>query len=250
MLLVCDIGNSYIKTAVFDRKKLIKFKADTSLSAILKRIKVENVNEVAVTSVVPKKLTRFKSALNKQRVNLFEVNREVNFNLKIDYETPQTLGMDRLCSAEGAYYLLHTKYKSKNFVKGDYLISVDCGTATTVNVIKHPNNFLGGLIAPGMQMMFNSLNANTAQLPKVEITDYYSFIGKSTKSAIASGVINSITGLLNQVIHSLHPEPKLIFITGGNAKHISPHLKFNYIDEKMLVLYGIKSIYDKNKVTN
>lgn len=250
MLLVLDIGNSFIKSAVFDGKKLIKFKAEKNLSAIIKLINQNNFEQIAVVSVVPKKLKHLKDSLKKQKVKIFEIEGNLKFNLKIEYKTPQTLGMDRLCSAEGAYYLKQTKYKSIKFNNGDFLVSIDCGTATTVNIIKYPNKFLGGLIAPGMEMMFNALNSATAQLPKVNYSQYNGFIGNSTQSAIASGVINSITGLLNQAIYSFDRTPKLVFVTGGNTKYILPYLKFKYIEEKMLVLYGIKAIYDKNNIAS
>jgi type III pantothenate kinase len=102
-------------------------------------------------------------------------------------------------------------------------------------------------------MMFQALQNETAQLPEVKINDYKNFIGNSTKSSIASGVINSALGMINQTINYLKGKNKkskiLIYVTGGNAEFILPHFKFNYVYEKGLVLYGIKAVYE-NTIKN
>ena len=247
MLIVCDIGNSFIKSAVFRNNKLYDYNAKRDFSSVLNSAKRENAREIAVTSVVPSKLRLLKKKLAKDyHLKPFIINKNLKFNISIKYSTPQTLGMDRICSAEGAYYLFKTSPESDKYGKNDYLFCIDCGTATTINVILFPNNFLGGVIAPGLEMMFASLHKRTAQLPKITADHYKTIIGNSTKSSIASGVINSTVGMIHQTIASLSEQPKKIFITGGNAKYIIPHLRFDVKYEKALVLYGIKAIYEKN----
>jgi type III pantothenate kinase len=98
--------------------------------------------------------------------------------------------------------------------------------------------------------MFESLNKNTAQLPFVTESDYINMIGTSTKSSIASGVINSIAGLLEMVDNDLknnrQADSVLFYTTGGNAEKINQYLtvKFEYVRE--LVLIGVNEIYKNN----
>jgi type III pantothenate kinase len=248
MLIACDIGNSYIKSALFKKDKLTNFNLCKDFSHTFQLLRRTEVKEIAVASVVPSKLILLKKKLSEDySIKPFVIDRKKKFSLSINYTTPETLGMDRICSAEGAYYLFTLQPAAKNVIPGDCILSIDCGTATTVNVIQYPNNFVGGVIAPGLDMMFASLSSNTAQLPSVSPKDFKAVLGNSTKTAIASGVINSISGMINQVVSDLPKTPKKIYITGGNARFVLPLLKFEVIHEKALVLYGIKAIYDRNR---
>ena len=248
MLLVCDIGNSKIKFGIFDCDNLIEnFSFAHSQIEELKKLKF-SIDQTVFTSVVPE--------INSKLINIIEsffdhspvyINSNSQFNLRLDYKTPETLGIDRLCGSEGAYHL----FKSiKNFEENDIILSIDFGTATTINIIKYDGIFIGGLIAPGLKMMFNSLNEKTAQLPLVELSDLGDgFIGRSTKESIAAGVLNSTLGLIEKSIDhfkkmKLNPH---IFITGGNADIIKEFFKFDFVYEKDLVLIGIKEIYKLNQ---
>jgi type III pantothenate kinase len=97
-------------------------------------------------------------------------------------------------------------------------------------------------------MMFKSLKNETAQLPRVKASEYKSLIGNSTKSSIASGVINATMGAIQRTtdyIKQKNSKSRVkIFITGGNAKFMLPYLSYDYVYEQGLVLYGIKAIYD------
>ena len=256
MLFVCDIGNSRIKTGFFNKDKIAGIKVFEDVDSVIKSISTKRLTEAAVSSVVPGKLKYFKKAFRKA-VNFDKscvkfkpviINKDSNFNLKIEYETPDTLGIDRICSAEGAFYLYKLKEDSIDYNKNIFILSIDFGTATTINMIKYNGIFTGGLIAPGIGMMFKSLKNETAQLPEVKTYGYKNLIGSSTKSSIASGVINSTLGLINQTINYLKGKNKLIktvvYVTGGNAEYILPYLEFDYILEEALVLYGIKAVYE------
>ncbi len=101
-------------------------------------------------------------------------------------------------------------------------------------------------------MMFKSLNNNTAQLPQAYAADYKNIIGKSTRESIASGVMNSAAGLLDlsirRIKEELEPEKIYFYVTGGNYERIKPFLGFAHYYKDSLVLYGVKAIYDKNKI--
>ncbi len=251
MLLACDIGNTNIKTGLFSDDKLTEKMLFNNIESFNAYLHTKSVHNFAVSSVVPE-LT--KKIINESIVlkNFcpFIITKEVKFNLKISYDSPETLGIDRLCSAEGAFSLYKSTEDYKNFDDKTYILAIDLGTATTINIVSYPGEFNGGIIAPGITMMFESLNRSTAQLPNVSEKYYNNFIGRNTRSSIASGVINSGIGLIKSTIGYLKSEMKAkelkIFITGGNAEKLLPYFNFEYKFVPELVLLGVKTIYDKN----
>lgn len=252
MLLTFDIGNTNIKAGLFDKSKLIEqkhFKNILTLTDYLKGKKY--ITGSAVSSVVPEKQKEVSEIVYKLfNISCFIISNKVRFNLNINYDTPETLGTDRICSSEGAFYLFKNSEDFKEYNAETYVITIDFGTATTINIIDYPGSFIGGIISPGLRMMFNSLSKSTAQLPDVEPSDYLDIIGRTTKASIATGVINSSIGLIDKVLsyikNELSAKKIKIFITGGNAGYFPQHLKYDFEYEKSLVLYGIKAIYDLN----
>src|ERR1039458_7206382 len=120
MLLTCDIGNTNIKTGI------AFFNEITSLSVLIKKNKYR---DIVVSSVVPSKTQKLTDNLSDLNLNPIIINKNSIFNLKIDYDSPETLGIDRICSAEGAYNL----YCRDNILKKDQvIITIDLGTATTL----------------------------------------------------------------------------------------------------------------------
>jgi pantothenate kinase type III len=106
------------------------------------------------------------------------------------------------------------------------------------------------MILPGIEMMFGSLQKNTDQLPSASERDYKNFIGTSTNSSIASGIINSHAGLINMLRNYLikkQAEEIKIFATGGNSERIIPYLNFDFDHERALVLIGINAVCRKLK---
>ena len=251
MLLVCDIGNTRIKTALFNRNRIIDFKSFTSINKIIASYRQKNISSVAFSSVVPNISKEFKSQIEKRiKISPFRIDNSLNFNLKINHSTPEYVGTDRICSAEGAFYLFKRSRNFKKYNKDDIILTIDLGTATTLNFVKYPGVFTGGIIAPGIRMMSESLHSQTALLPVVSSAEYKKIIGRNTKEAISSGVINSTIGLIEKSINELKSKNKFakvhIHITGGNAQQIIPYLKIKHKFVPELVLIGIKAVYEKN----
>ena len=251
MLLTIDIGNSSIKAAIFEKNKLVQHFREKDPPKLISIIKYHSFKNAVVCSVVPK-LTEQVSAKIKDEFNItsFILTKDIKFNLDINYKTTETLGIDRLCSAEGAFFLFKNSNNFRIYNEDTYILAIDFGTATTTNIIEYPGKFIGGLITPGVEMMFDSLNKKTAQLPDVDISDFDSFIGNSTDSSIASGVVTSAIGMFEKTINYLKKEKSakdvFIYITGGNAKKIIPHLNFEFIYEEALVLYGVNALWKLN----
>ena len=247
MLLTLDIGNTNIKAGVFKGEDLedhIIFADITLLKSVLKK---HAISSIAISSVVPEKTELIVKELSENySFNPFIINNDCKFNLKIDYKTPETLGIDRICSAEGAFILC-----SNSLIAGTYLLIIDFGTATTINIVKYPNIFAGGLIAPGVNTMFKSLTAQTSQLPDLTIDNYNFIIGDDTHSSIASGVINSAVGLIEKVVSHINNlddcSNLIIYATGGMADKLQKFLSNKIIYDEFLVLRGIRSLYELNK---
>ncbi len=253
MLLAIDIGNTRIKSALFEDNGIREINSFTDVGSLLNYSSTKkNILDIAISSVVPSTANSLSEHLNKYLgITPFIIASNSKFNLKNDYKSPDTLGIDRLCSAEGAFFLFKQSKNYTNYSENDFIITIDLGTATTINFIKYPGVFLGGIIAPGINTMFNSLQSNTAQLPSVKIQDYKGFIGVNTKQSIASGILNSTLGLIEKTINHLkkdyHAENVFIYVTGGNANEILNHFNFEYEFEESLVLLGVKAVWDVNK---
>ncbi len=243
MILTIDIGNSAIKYATFKNDELTECFATADKEELLNYLKNNEITSAGISSVVPEISSEIIKRAKKIRnltLKIFDNNSKTN--LKINYKPRNNLGIDRICSAEGAVFLLK---KNKKFENTDVAV-IDFGTATTINLIKYPNEFIGGAIAPGLNLMFSALKENTAKLPLACIDDYKGPIDNTTTGAIASGVVNSSVGFINQILRQIKIKYKLtdikIFVTGGNASAILPFLKFDFTLEKHLVHYGIFSL--------
>lgn len=251
MLLTIDIGNSSIKAAIFEKDKLVKHFREKDSSKFISIIKNYPFKNAAICSVVPELMEKVSAKIRDEFfITPIILTKEIKFNLNIGYKTPATLGIDRLCSVEGAFFLFKNSDKFKDYNKVTYILTIDFGTATTINIIEYPGKFIGGLIAPGLEMMFDSLNEKTAQLPDVNISHFNSIVGIDTNSSIASGVVTSVNGMIEKTISYLKKEKTanniFIYITGGNSKNITPYLNFEYIYEEALVLYGVKALWKLN----
>jgi len=249
MLLTCDIGNTNTKCGVFSEDTLIKYFICSSVNEIKNILVNENIDDIVISSVVPDKFKELKSFLP-DKIRTTEINSDSSFNLTVNYKTPGTLGIDRLCTCEGAFYLFKQSQHYKYYNEKTFLITVSLGTATTIDFINFPGIFEGGVIAPGPNLMSKSLQSGTAQLPLTDIQHYASFAGKSTTESIASGIINSTVGLIERALWICKSEMKaeniFVFITGGNAPAITKYLDISFVYEKALVLYGINALAGLN----
>ena len=244
MLLTLDIGNTNIKSALFEGDNVSEFIVHSSVNEALHYIGKINFNDVAICSVNHFFEEKILSYFSRTGILAYRVNIHSKFNLSIRYETPNSLGTDRICSAVGA---LAIAIKENLLSENQYLITVDFGTATTINIVSPAKDFIGGLIAPGIFTMLKSLNEKTVQLTLPTIDSYTGLIGNSTNSSIVSGIITSTSGMINETVNQLNHNSgilPLVFVTGGNARYILPHLKVKISFEEVLVLKGLKVIFE------
>lgn len=158
------------------------------------------------------------------------------------YETPDTLGQDRIASAVGAAYLCPNKN----------LLIVDAGSAITYDFFSSEQGFLGGNIAPGIKMRLTVLNQMTKKLPLVEVEQnaLTPLFGKNTKEAIAAGVVRGVVFEVKGYMRTLSEQGTdfVAFATGGHAPYILNGVKDGMRHEPHLVLIGLNRILEYNIV--
>jgi type III pantothenate kinase len=239
MNLVFDIGNTHIKTGLFDRGKLLESqRMETITGDALKWIMEKYSPEAVLVSSVGKNERSLFDSAGKDLKTLIFLDHTVPMPLKISYATPETLGHDRIAAAAGARKLL----------PGTHLLIIDLGTAITIDFVTPQGEFKGGNISPGLQTRFKSLHDQTARLPLVRKNAGFPDFGTDTQSAIAAGVQQGIIFELNgyiQLYESRYPGCKFI-VTGGDAEFFVHKLKKPIFAFPDLVLTGLNHILEFN----
>lgn len=246
MILAIDIGNTTTKFGVFEDDKLIKrhliptirSKSSDEIYESLDGELNYNFNGAIVSSVVPELRESFQNLIeNHFNTSAIFVGNDFDFGFKILYNPPENVGIDRLVAA----YAAVKKY-------GKPCIVCDFGTATTIDVVNKQNEYLGGIITPGMNLLADALHQRTSKLPKIELRKPPKVIGDSTVSAIQSGVyygyIGLVDGIVKQMIAELGEKPKVI-ATGGLVKTIAETSKTIKIVDENLMLEGLNLIFSQ-----
>ncbi len=252
MLLTIDIGNSFIKFGVFDEENLVSRFAipsadfpttDRIYSQISSQISRNQFSAIVVSSVVPR-ISESVRELGEKIFGFapFFVDNMLDFGLKIKYEQPENLGVDRIVAAFAAA----EKY-------GKPCIVCDFGTATTIDAVNSQSEYLGGIITPGINTLSEALYVKTAKLPRVELARPPRVIGNSTVSAIQSGIffgyVGLTEGILRRMIDELGEKPQVV-ATGGFAKLIAENCDLVDTIDEDLMLEGLRLIYSRNSSVN
>jgi type III pantothenate kinase len=254
IFLAIDVGNTHTVAGAFQDERLLDSwrmatrVARTSdevwalLNQFLKTADIETtqITGVAISSVVPEMTTVYaRAAEHRLSLEPLVISAKTVPWLKIHYENPEQVGSDRLCNAVAVF----AKY-------GGPTIIIDFGTATTFDIIAATGDYLGGLIAPGLETAAGSLHHQAAKLPKVELTFPPEVIGRTTDASIQSGIlfgtVEMVEGLVRKICEELG-EPAKVVATGGLADLILVHAKLKASVEPNLVLEGIRIIYDRWK---
>jgi type III pantothenate kinase len=236
MNLVIDAGNTLIKTAIYKSTDLIAIEVHAEWQAgvianLISRFPGLTSCMVCSTREIPAWLPGEVRGLN---INYFELTHELPLPIRIGYETPETLGKDRIAAAAGAASLF----------PGRNILAIDAGTALTIDLITGEGLFEGGNISPGMRMRFSSLHQQTYSLPEIEASGEVPLTGRNTREAILAGVVNGITYEIDNSINSLKNKYNdlLVIMTGGDARYLSARLKNTIFVEENLVLSGLNAI--------
>jgi type III pantothenate kinase len=253
VLLAIDVGNTQSHLGIFDGDDLAehwRFATEAQETAdelavrvstllALRGMRPGQVEGSVVSSVVPQLTPEYAGMCERYLDGgCLIVGPGVKTGMPIRLDNPRELGPDRLVNAVAA----HARF-------GGPCIVVDFGTANTFDVVSAEGEYLGGIIALGVEISLEALTERAARLPKVELEEPRSLIGKSTIDAIRSGVIYGVAAQVDGIVHRLWAElgdEAPAIATGGLAEHIVPHTEtIDEIDD-LLTLTGLRLIHERN----
>ena len=251
MLITVDIGNTNVVIGIYQQTKLI---AHWRLSSQIARtgdecwilinslfeshkLKINQAHGAIISSVVPNLTSTFIRVFEEYfKITPVVVSADLNLELKILYENPRDVGADRICNAVAGFH----------YYRGP-LVILDFGTATTFDVVSENNEYLGGIIAPGIELTASILHQRAAKLPKVDLQFPTRVIGRNTESSIQSGLMFGTVELINGLIARIEGElGKSVetVATGGLAKVVAPYTDRIKKIEPFLTLDGLRLIYE------
>lgn len=253
MILTLDIGNTNIKTALFQGEEMLNYwriATNRSMSSdeygiLLANLfeyngrKLSDVSGVSISSVVPSiNFTIEHMCRNYLNLAPMMVGPGIKTGINIKYDNPRELGSDRIANAVAAYELY-----------GGPCIFIDFGTATSFGVVSHKGEFLGGAISPGIKLSAEALVEKAAKLPRFELQRPDSVIGRNTITNLQSGIVYGHVGLVTYLIRKMKqelgaPQAKVI-ATGGMALLVSGETDIDVLDG-VLTLKGLRILYEKN----
>jgi type III pantothenate kinase len=256
VIFVLDVGNSNTVLGVFN-KDVLKYhwrfetnrnKTEDEYAMLIKTlllhegISFTDIKGIIISSVVPPIMF----SLEKMCLKYFKktpliVGPGIKTGLNIKYENPREVGADRIVNAVAGISLY-----------GGPLIIVDFGTATTYCYINEHKQYIGGAIAPGINISTEALYSRAAKLPRIEISRPESIVGKNTISAMQAGIVygyvGQVEGIVTRIKKETQSKPKVI-ATGGLASLIAKESNLIDVIDPFLTLKGLQMIYARNQRT-
>lgn len=236
MNICIDIGNTNAKLGFFSDNKLLDVKPNVADRQIIKIIKENNPDRIVIGSV-----RKGIGEIVKRSVkiaNTIIINHLTPIPINLLYNTPKTLGIDRIAAAVGAAYL----FKNQN------CLTIDLGTCITYDFVDKAGNYLGGGISPGIDMKLKAMHKFTSNLPIVASQPAANLVGKTTKQCMLSGVINGtiaeVDGIIDQYQQSF--DDLNIIFCGGDAIFFESKIKDHIFANPNLVLIGLNQILRHN----
>lgn len=242
--LVIDIGNTRTKLALFNQHDLM-FNVPVEQLTVnhLQMLKYEHIQmNRAILSGTREVDSRLIEYLKENFEQFIELDHQTKLPIANLYETPETLGKDRLAAAIGANEL----FPNQN------ILVIDAGTAITYDFVSAENQYLGGNISPGLQMRFKALHQFTGKLPLVDNSAYFPELGKNTTEAIRAGVQNGIIFEIEKTIElfSNKYSDLQVILTGGDSVFLDQLLNEEVLVHLNLTLIGLNRILEFNAIKN
>ena len=235
MNLCIDIGNSSCKVGIFKYKRIVH----------LERLPLDNLGDALMRLIDSFEITacmicstrKMKKSLQRKiasRVECLVLTHKLKLPITIKYKTPSTLGTDRIAAVVGAYMQNPGK---------DHLI-IDAGTCITYDLVDRSGQYLGGNIAPGVEMRIRAMHDYTAKLPLVEMKLNPDYVGNSTTTALQNGAVWGTLFEIEAFIKRVKSTYRRINITltGGNAEFLAENLKTKIFVSPNLVLTGLNEL--------
>ncbi len=240
MNLIIDIGNTFIKVFLFEKRK-ISFTQKISSTHILKIFDLINdfqkTENIIVSSVV-KLPEEFNQKAGKYTQKIIYLDKNTRLPILNHYKSKASLGKDRIAAAVGA----NTIFPNTN------VLVIDAGTALTIDFVSDNNEYMGGNISPGMQMRFKALKTFTSKLPLLDKSEEFYLTANNTNDAIISGVQNGIIFEMDSYINEYkkkYTDLKVI-LTGGDSFFFEYKLKNRIFAKPFLTAVGLNRILEYN----
>jgi type III pantothenate kinase len=247
MIALFDIGNTHTHVGLAGKRRALRHvniptaswgraEADEALTAFLGRSRIEGA---ALCSVVPGRTSDVMAAFARFASKpCIQLTHECEAGIGIDYPRPETIGPDRLANAIAA----KERY-------GAPCVVVDFGTAVTFDVVDRAGCYVGGVIAPGISAMTDYLHEKTALLPRIELRDPDTAIGKNTEQAMRIGAVRGYRGLIREILGGIRGQMGVrklpVVATGGYAGLIATEMPEIAAVDPMLTLEGLRLVWER-----
>ena len=237
--LIIDIGNTAAKVALFDGGEMVEVLTESNQSLdCLEALCAKYPVEQGIVATVIDLSERVLAALVALPFPLLWLDSKTPLPVTNLYETPETLGYDRMAAVVGA---------NEQYPRRDILV-IDAGTCITYEFIDSKGQYHGGNISPGMQMRFKALNQFTGRLPLIDSNGRKLPMGRDTETAIRAGVLKGMEYEISGYIEAMkHKYPELlVFLTGGDDFSFDSSVKSAIFADRFLVLKGLNRILNYN----
>jgi type III pantothenate kinase len=248
MLLTADVGNTQTVLGLYDGANLREHwrtatdaeRTGDELSVLLAGLlDPDDVDGVCLSSTVPALIHAWEELAQRWSVPLLVVGPGVKTGVPVRYDDPREVGPDRIVNAVAA----KARY-------GAPCIVVDFGTSTNFDVVSPDGEYVGGVLAPGVEISMDALFRRAARLFRIDFTTPATVIGKTTAASLQSGLVYGFTGQVDEIVTRIRGELGVdarAIATGGLADLIAPHSRTIERVDPWLTLEGLRLVWELNR---